>query len=182
MKVYTKTGDKGLTGLLTGERIEKDSLRVEAYGAIDEISSALGLARVWCTKADVKEIIYNTQKILMMVMAEVASTSNDTHYITKEHSAQFEQYIDELDAKLPPLNAFIIPGGNAGAAALDLARTVTRRAERQVLRLSRQETVNEDVLITLNRLSDLCFVLSRVELIEAKVEKKTVNKGDDFIG
>ncbi|WP_378955474.1 cob(I)yrinic acid a,c-diamide adenosyltransferase [Pelosinus sp. sgz500959] len=181
MKVYTKTGDKGLTGLLTGERIEKDSLRVEAYGTIDEISSALGLARVWSKNTEVKEIIYNSQKVLMMLMAEVASVAGDTHYITQEHSAQFEQYIDQLDAKLPPLNAFIIPGGNAGAAALDLARTVTRRAERQVLRLSRQEEVSEHVLITLNRLSDLCFILSRTELVEIKVENKVKEKGD-FIG
>lgn len=180
-KVYTKTGDKGLTGLLTGGRIEKDSLRVEAYGTIDEISSALGLARVWCNKADVKEMIYSTQKVLMMVMAEVASVQSDIKYITEEHSAQLEQYIDQLDAQLPPLNAFIIPGGNAGAAALDLARTVTRRAERQVLRLSRQEKINEDVLITLNRLSDLCFMLSRTELAEDEVKAAIGDKGD-FIG
>lgn len=178
MKVYTKTGDKGLTGLLTGERIEKDSLRVEAYGTIDEISSALGLARVWCSKSDVKDIIYQAQKMLMMVMAEVASIKQDTRYITGEHSTQLEQYIDQLDAQLPPLNAFIIPGGNAGAAALDLARTVTRRAERQVLRLSRQEEISEHVLITLNRLSDLCFVMSRVELLEVQDGKKDKNKGD----
>lgn len=178
MKVYTKTGDKGLTGLLTGERIEKDSLRVEAYGTIDEISSALGLARVWCSKSDVKDIIYQAQKMLMMVMAEVASIKQDARYITEEHSTQLEQYIDQLDAQLPPLNAFIIPGGNPGAAALDLARTVTRRAERQVLRLSRQEEISEHVMITLNRLSDLCFVMSRVELLEVQEVKKEKNKGD----
>ena len=166
MKVYTKTGDKGTTGLLTGERIEKDSVRVEAYGTIDEINSALGLARVWCTKTDVKDIIYSAQKTLMMIMADLASIHSDTHYISEENSRQLEQLIDKLDAQLPPLQAFIIPGGNAGAAALDLARTVTRRAERQVLRLSRQEEVNKHILITLNRLSDLCFMLARVELIE----------------
>jgi cob(I)alamin adenosyltransferase len=164
MKVYTKTGDKGTTGLLTGERIDKDSLRVEAYGTLDEINSALGLARVWCTKGDVQEMIYKSQKVLMMMMAELASVNGSTSYITQEHSGQFEEFIDQLDAKLPPLKEFIIPGGNAGAAALDLARTVTRRAERQVIRLSRQEKVDEYVLITLNRLSDLCFMLARMEL------------------
>lgn len=181
MKVYTKTGDKGLTGLLTGERIEKDSLRVEAYGTIDEISSALGLARVWCKSDEVKDVIYKAQKVLMMIMAEVASVDSDTQYITPDHSAQFEHIIDQLDAQLPPLNAFIIPGGNAGAAALDLARTVTRRAERQVLRLSRQEEVNQHVLITLNRLSDLCFVLSRTELAEVEIDDKVRDK-EDFVG
>jgi cob(I)alamin adenosyltransferase len=164
MKVYTKTGDKGATGLLTGERIDKDSLRVEAYGTIDEISSALGLARVWSTKSDVKDMIYQSQQMLMMLMAELASIHGDTHYITQEHSKQLEAFIDTLDEKLPPLTEFIIPGGSAGAAALDLARTVTRRAERQVLRLSRQEEVDEWVMVTLNRLSDLCFMLARREL------------------
>ena len=166
MKVYTKTGDKGTTGLLTGERIEKDSPRVEAYGTIDEINSALGLARVWCAKVEVQEIIYSAQKMLMMVMADLASLNSDTNYISAEHSRQLEQFIDQLDAKLPPLQSFIIPGGNAGSAALDLARTVTRRGERQVLRLVKHEKVNEHVLITLNRLSDLCFILARVELSE----------------
>jgi len=166
MKVYTKTGDKGTTGLLTGERIEKDSIRVEAYGTIDEVNSALGLARVWCAKPDVQGIIYSGQKTLMLIMADLASINSSAYFISEEHSKELEQFIDKLDAQLPPLQAFIIPGGNAGAAALDLARTVTRRAERQVLRLSRQEEVNRHVLITLNRLSDLCFMLARVELSE----------------
>jgi cob(I)alamin adenosyltransferase len=164
MKVYTKTGDKGTTGLLTGERIEKDSLRVETYGTIDEINSALGLARVWCAKPDNKEIIYNLQKVLMLIMAELASTTMDVHYIKEEHVTKFENLIDTINDQLPPLTEFIIPGGNAGSASLDLARTVTRRAERQVIKLSRQEVINEQVLIVLNRLSDLCFMLARSEL------------------
>ena len=168
MKIYTKTGDKGTTGLLTGERIDKDSVRVEAYGTVDEVSSALGLARTWCTHPEVQDVIYQGQKALMMVMADLASIGNDVHYITQEHAKQFEQFIDKFDAQLPPLKEFIIPGGTAGAAALDLARTVTRRAERQVLRLSKQEAVNEQVLILLNRLSDLCFTMARVELSDYK--------------
>lgn len=165
MKVYTKTGDKGTTGLLTGERVEKDSLRVEAYGIVDEINSALGLARVWCSKNDNKDIIYSLQKMLMMVMADLASINNDTNYITEEHVKKLEEYIDTIDVQLPPLKEFIVPGGNAGAAALDLARTTTRRGERQVIKLSKQEFVNNQVLIVLNRLSDLCFMLSRAELV-----------------
>jgi cob(I)alamin adenosyltransferase len=166
MKVYTKTGDKGTTGLLTGERIEKDSLRVEAYGMIDEINSALGLARVWCNKSDNKNIIYSLQKMLMLIMADLASINQEAHYIKEEHVKQLEEFIDTIDAQLPPLNEFIIPGGNAGAAALDLARTTTRRGERQVIKLSKQEPINEQVLIALNRLSDLCFMLSRAELVQ----------------
>lgn len=164
MKVYTKTGDKGTTGLLTGERIDKDSLRVEAYGIVDEINSALGLARVWCCKNENKDIIYSVQKMLMMVMADLASVNKESYYITEAHVKQLEQYIDALDAKLAPLKEFIIPGGSAGAAALDLARTTARRGERQTIKLSKQEDVNEQVLIALNRLSDLCFMLSRAEL------------------
>lgn len=168
MKVYTKTGDKGTTGLLTGERIEKDSLRVEAYGTVDEVNSALGLARTWCISTEVQDMLYQGQKVLMLIMADLASVDHDTYYITPEHTQQFEQFIDKLDAQLPPLTEFIIPGGNAGAAALDLGRTVTRRAERQVLRLSRHEKVNEQVLIVLNRLSDLCFMMARTELSACK--------------
>lgn len=162
MKVYTKTGDKGTTGLLTGERIDKDNIRVEAYGTVDEINSALGMARALSVKPDVKETIYKLQKFLMLLMADLASSS-DSHYVTIEHVKVLEQTIDEFDEKLPPLKEFVIPGDSPGAAALDLARTITRRAERQLLRLARQEKVDEALLIALNRLSDLCFVLSRYE-------------------
>ena len=162
MKVYTKTGDKGTTGLLTGERIAKDSLRVEAYGNVDEINSALGLARALCIKAEVKETVYKLQKMLMLIMAELAS-GDGTVYITADHINLLEQAMDKFDEALPPLTEFLVPGDNPGSAALDTARTTTRRAERQVLRLSKQEKVGENLMITLNRLSDLCFVLSRVE-------------------
>ena len=163
MKVYTKTGDKGTTALLTGERVDKDSLRVETYGTVDEISSALGLARASCTKADVCETIFSLQKLLMLLMAELASVDNENKYITIEQVQLLEETIDKFDEQLPPLKQFIIPGDNASSAALDLARTITRRAERQAIRLSRQEPINEHLMIALNRLSDLCFVLARVE-------------------
>lgn len=163
-KVYTKTGDKGTTGLLTGERIKKTSARVEAYGTVDEISSALGLARANSVKSEVKETVYKLQKLLMLIMADLASSGSANHYITADHVTTLEQIIDEFDAKLPPLHSFVIPGDTPGAAALDLARTITRRAERQSLRVQEQgEAINEHLLICLNRLSDLCFVLSRYE-------------------
>jgi cob(I)alamin adenosyltransferase len=167
MKIYTKTGDKGTTGLLTGERIEKDSLRVEAYGIVDEINSALGLSRALCTHSDVKKSIFDVQRLLMLIMAELASVKQEKPYITGEHVKQLEDLIDQYDALLEPLKQFLIPGDNPGAAALDVARTTTRRAERQAVRLSRREFVNENVLIALNRLSDLCFTLSRVETEKA---------------
>ena len=161
--VYTRTGDKGTTGLYTGERVPKQSLRVEAYGTVDEITSALGLARAQATREDVKETILNVQKLLMSVMADIASLNLPEPYIKEEHVKLFESTIDKFDALLQPLNHFIIPGDTVAAAALDIARTTPRRAERCLLRLAETEEVNPNVLICLNRLSDLCFILGRVE-------------------
>ena len=160
--VYTRTGDKGTTGLYTGERVPKQSLRVEAYGTV-EITSALGLARAQATREDVKETIFNVQKLLMSVMADIASLNLPEPYIKEDHVKLFESTIDKFDALLAPLGHFIIPGDTVAAAALDIARTTTRRAERCLLRLAETEEVNPNVLICLNRLSDLCFILARVE-------------------
>lgn len=164
MKVYTKTGDKGTTGLLSGERVEKDCLRVNVYGTIDELDSALGMARAFVVRDDVKESIYNLQKLLGLMMADVASINLQEPYITAEHITTIEQSIDKFDALLEPLRHFIIPGDTQGAAMLDLARTVARRAERLCISLSKQEQVNNNVLICLNRISDFCFIMSRVEV------------------
>jgi cob(I)alamin adenosyltransferase len=163
MKIYTKTGDKGTTSLYTGERVAKDSDRVEAYGTVDELDSAFGLARTLCRNGEVVTVIYEVQKLLWLVMAEVASQGDQKSPITCEQVQFIEQRIDSFDAKLQPLTNFLIPGGCPGSAALDVARTVARRAERQLWRLNRLETLNEQVLVILNRISDLCFVLSRVE-------------------
>ena len=158
--VYTRTGDKGTTGLYTGERVSKCSTRVESYGNLDEITSALGLARSLVKRDDVKEAIFNVQKLLMSMMADVASLNLPQPYITEEHVKL-----------LQPLSHFIIPGDSPGAGALDIARTTTRRAERQLLRLNETEPVNPQLLICVNRLSDLCFILARVET-EVGVEKE----------
>lgn len=161
--VYTRTGDKGTTGLYTGERVPKQSLRVDAYGTVDEINSALGMARAQVKREDVKETIFSVQKLLMSLMADVASLNLPEPYIKEEHVKLFEDTIDKFDALLEPLGHFIVPGDTVGAAALDVARTTTRRAERRLLRLAETEQVNANVLVCLNRLSDLCFILARVE-------------------
>ncbi len=161
--VYTRTGDKGTTGLCTGERVSKHSLRVEAYGTVDEITSALGLARATVTRQDVKGTILKVQQLLMSLMADIASMNLPEPYIKEEHVKMLESTIDKYDAMLEPLGHFIIPGDTLGAAALDIARTTTRRAERCALRLAEEEPVNQQALIALNRLSDLCFILARVE-------------------
>lgn len=162
MKIYTKAGDKGMTGLFTGERVPKDSLRVEAYGTVDETDAALGLARSLCEWDDVKTTIYSLQKFLWLLMADLASSGSEGR-VKQDHVAEIEQQIDSYQEKLPPLNHFIVAGDNRGAAALNLARTVARRAERLTIALSKQEQVNEVILVALNRLSDLCFILARAE-------------------
>lgn len=163
MKIYTKTGDQGQTGLFTGERVPKDSIRVEAYGLVDEADSALGMARAIAINPEVKSTIYDLQKLLWSLMADIASIGAQAR-ITTEQVQQVEALIDKFDSQLPPLTSFLVPGDTASSAALDIARTVTRRAERQLWRLARQEELSGEGLVFLNRLSDLCFVLARVEI------------------
>ncbi len=163
MKIYTKTGDQGTTGLYTGQRVQKDSLRVEAYGNVDEINSALGMARAMAKNEEVQTTILELQKLLMQrVMSDLASMGA-VSYTTEQDVARLEELIDIFTNRMAPLNHFIIPGENVGAAALDVARTTTRRAERQLWRLSRQEKIDGVLIVVLNRLSDLCFTLSRAE-------------------
>lgn len=164
MKIYTKTGDQGTTGLYTGQRVEKDSARVEAYGNVDEINSALGLARALVKNPEVRETILELQKLLMQrVMSDLASDGAPAYTSVKDVT-RLEELIDSYTQRMKPLNHFIIPGDTPGAAALDVARTTTRRAERQVWRMSRQESIDDVILVVLNRLSDLCFTLARAEV------------------
>ena len=162
MKIYTKTGDAGTTGLYTGERVEKNSLRVQVYGAIDEADSAFALARAFVSVDDVREKIFAVQKKLPRLMADFASLNREPS-ITADDVAELERQIDALDEMLPPLKNFLIPGSTKGGAFLDLARTVTRRAERLACELSKTEPVHESDKIFLNRLSDYCFMLMRLE-------------------
>ncbi len=162
MSVYTKTGDKGTTGLYTGQRIAKNSLRVKAYGTIDEVSSALGMARAFCKNDEVKEIILKLQKNNGLLMADLASLDQEP-LITNEHVNELESIIDGIEAKLPPLHQFLIAGESQGGSCLDLARTFIRRAERAILDLAEQEIVHDSDRFYVNRVSDLCFVLMRLE-------------------
>ncbi|MCR5833774.1 MAG: cob(I)yrinic acid a,c-diamide adenosyltransferase [Selenomonadaceae bacterium] len=162
MKIYTKTGDAGLTGLYTGERVEKNSLRVQVYGAIDEIDSALGIARAFVIDDDVREKIFTLQKLLPRLMADFASLNRDAT-ITEDDVYKLETEMDTLQSSLPPLREFVIPGSSKGGAFLDLARTITRRAERLACELAKSEHVHESNKIFLNRLSDYCFLLMRRE-------------------
>ena len=162
MSVYTKTGDKGQTGLYTGERVDKCCPRVETYGGVDEADSALGLARAFCRRDDVREKIFAVQKILPLLMADLASL-NQAPLIKAEHIEQTEREMDVLESALPPLKEFLLPGKTQGGAFLDLARTIFRRAERSLVKLTQTESVHETDRILLNRLSDYCFLLMRWE-------------------
>ncbi|MBR6014059.1 MAG: cob(I)yrinic acid a,c-diamide adenosyltransferase [Selenomonadaceae bacterium] len=162
MKVYTKTGDEGVTSLFTGERIEKDSPRVEVYGTVDEINSALAMARSFSNVEEIREKIFELQKILPRLMADLASL-NGKKMLNDADISKIEQEIDFLEEKLPPLKNFVIPGDTKAGACLDLARTITRRAERKLYKLSRFEEISETDRIFINRLSDYLFMLMRTE-------------------
>lgn len=165
MKIYTKTGDQGQTGLLGGRRVPKDDIRIEAYGTIDELSVALGLARTVGLPPSLIALILEVQNDLFLVGAELASPAGpdpSTGQIRAEHVQRLEAAIDEQEEGLEPLQQFILPGGTLAAGFLHQARTICRRAERRVVTLARQEEISPLIVTYLNRLSDLLFVLARV--------------------
>lgn len=161
-KVYTRTGDKGKTSLYTGERVSKASVRVETYGTIDEADSVLGMARAFATHDNVKKTIYKVQKELWLLMADIASLGKEPN-ITEDTVTEVEKTIDAYTEELAPLDHFLVPGETKSSAPLDMARSVVRRAERLMWKLGETEDIHESDLKYLNRLSDLCFTLSRYE-------------------
>lgn len=165
--IYTGGGDRGETGLFGGGRVPKDDVRVEAYGAVDELNACLGLARTAGLPADLDSLVARLQNDLFVLGADLAtppdSTARGDRVVRlKEGAARgLEPEIDRLDAALPALKTFLLPGGSPAGAALHLARTVCRRAERRVVTLARKSEVSEEALVYLNRLSDLLFVMAR---------------------
>ncbi len=162
MGVTTKTGDQGQTSLFTGERVNKDSLRVEVYGMVDSLGSALGMARAFVENEHVKDHILAVQKKLGLLMADFASRNKAPH-ITEEMIAELEAQGTAIEESLPPLREFIIPGDRKSSAMLDFARTAARGAERRAWALSREDEVHAVDIRFLNRLSDYIFLLMRVE-------------------
>ena len=164
-KIYTRGGDKGLTSLGDGTRVPKQSLRVEAYGTVDEANAALGLARLH-TSGDEDAMLGRIQNELFDLGADLCTPEDGRRAagalrVLGSQVKRLETEIDRMNAELQPLNSFILPGGSAAAAYLHLARTITRRAERLVSALAAEEKVNPEALRYLNRLSDHLFVLSR---------------------
>lgn len=166
MKIYTKTGDKGKTSLCDGEKVSKSSLRVAAYGDIDELSSCIGFAISMLRSRRVKKILEKVQHDLFILGSHVATCKKESHDVLpkfeQEKIQELEKVIDEFSEKLPKLTRFVLPGGTKGAAAIHLARTSCRRAERTCVKLSEEQYLYLPVLPYLNRLSDLLFVFARV--------------------
>jgi cob(I)alamin adenosyltransferase len=166
MKIYTKTGDDGQTGLFGGERTSKNDARVEAYGSVDETNACLGVARAAGPSPDVDAALERIQAQLFVLGAELATPPAHRArlrlpLLTADDATALEADIDRLEAGLPALASFVLPAGTAAASALHLARTVCRRAERAVVGVRELAAVRPELVIYLNRLSDLLFVMAR---------------------
>lgn len=166
-RIYTKTGDDGMTGLIGGQRVSKDSLRIETCGTVDELNALLGVIRSLPLDSAAEEALLRVQDHLFTLSANLAVTEaamrarHGVPPITVEHVTLLEKEIDEMQAALEPLRKFILPGGSDSAALLHFARAVARRAERRCVSLAAKETVEPEIIRYLNRLSDLLFMLAR---------------------
>lgn len=169
-KIYTRTGDDGTTGLGDGTRVSKDSLRVEAYGTVDELNSVIGLLLTHTLPEGIHECLVSVQHRLFDLGGELCLPGHTT--IKQQHVNELEQVLDDLNANLSPLKDFILPGGSTAAAVCHVARTVCRRAERRIISLSKQEQISEVAIHYLNRLSDLLFVIGRT--LNAKADYSDV--------
>lgn len=166
MKIYTKTGDSGLTSLFGGGRVQKNAVRIEAYGTVDELNATLGVVRAHKPSQKVDEMLAIIQNELFVLGSDLATPHGsrvEIDRIKPEMSVRLESWIDELDADLEPLRYFVLPGGSVTASFLHISRTVCRHAERCVVTAKNIETISEDAIIYLSRLSDLLFVMSRYE-------------------
>ena len=173
-KIYTKSGDEGLTGLGSRQRVPKDALRVQAYGTVDELNSHIGLALALGLDERLMAVLTAVQNELFHLGSDLSFPEEDKAQfaipqIEERHVVALEEVIDELTAVVGPLENFILPGGSVGSAQLHVARTVCRRAEREVVTLAREEKVGEFVIQYLNRLSDALFVMARYENYQKQV-------------
>ena len=167
MKIYTRAGDEGKTGLIDGSRVSKDNLRVAAYGDVDELNAVIGVVKAHSRDTSLNDLLHQVQRDLFALGAQLADPKSKIG--TKKAKAAFppsqvkklEKAIDQRDGVLPPLTSFILPGGSPLGSFLHLARTVCRRAERTIISLSHQEEIEPIFIVYLNRLSDLLFVLAR---------------------
>jgi cob(I)alamin adenosyltransferase len=181
VKIYTRTGDGGETSLMGGGRVPKDHARVAAYGDVDEANAAIGVALTTEPRELAADLLHAVQRDLFAIGGALATpepdrlkaAQRDKMVLAPGRVEALERAMDDATAELPALTAFVLPGGTPKAAALHVARTVCRRAERAVVHLARTETVTEDVLVYLNRLSDLLFTLARLANHRAGVPDRT---------
>ena len=176
MKIYTKTGDDGTTGLIGGSRVKKYDLRLEAYGTIDELNAAIGVIRSSKLPDNVVGILNKIQNKLFNIGSLLASDEKGEAFtsnlaITEENIKDLEHAIDEYQEQLPELTHFVLPGGNFSSAQCHVARTVCRRAERRILEFAEHSKVHNEILIYINRLSDFLFVLSRKLAYDNDIEE-----------
>jgi cob(I)alamin adenosyltransferase len=177
MKIYTKTGDQGITSLLGGTRVPKSDLRIDAYGTVDELNSYIGLLRDQEVNKDRSELLKEIQDRLFTIGADLATVPGKDKVkkpdLLSEDIELLEKEMDQMELKLPPLTAFILPGGHTAVSFCHIARTVCRRTERITVELASFEPVSELVIQYLNRLSDYLFVLGRMMALELDVEEVT---------
>jgi len=167
MSVYTRTGDSGKTSLFVGKRVSKASLRVETYGSLDELNSVIGATLIFVNDLNIKKELKRIQSDLFEIGAELSRAPKirnlELYRYLEKRVLEFEDIIDFLTKKLPELNNFILPGGGKGGSFLHLARTVARRVERNVVALTEKESVEAEITVFINRLSDLLFMMARME-------------------
>ncbi|GAB2323547.1 cob(I)yrinic acid a,c-diamide adenosyltransferase [Alkalibacterium sp. m-11] len=176
MGIYTKTGDKGETSLFDGSRVKKYSYRVNTYGTMDELNSFVSLAEKMVNRTESRDILIEIQKKIFLVSAEIATTNmhkleNKSDIIKKDHIEFLEQVIDKFSKELPKVTSFVLPGKCVSAAQLHVARTVCRRAERELIHLGQTETIRSELVMYLNRLSDCLYILARTEDEDDHLEK-----------
>jgi cob(I)alamin adenosyltransferase len=181
LKIYTKTGDDGTTGLIGGSRVKKYDLRLEAYGTVDELNAAIGVVRSSKLPENVTEILNKIQNKLFNIGSLLASDDKGEAFtsnlaITEENINDLENAIDEYQNQLPELTHFILPGGDFLSAQCHVARTVCRRAERRILEFAEHSKVQNEIIIYINRLSDFLFVLSRKLAFDNNVEEVSWKK------
>ncbi len=165
MKIYTKTGDRGETSLYSGERVAKTDLRISAVGTLDELNAGLGLAIAFGSEEEVRKILVDLQNLVFRIAADLATIGDKRALkrIDASEVADIEGVIDRIHAQLPELRAFILPGGTPAAAQIHICRTICRRAEREAIALAAVHKLTPQVCILINRLSDLLFLLARLQ-------------------
>lgn len=177
MAIYTRTGDKGKTSLMSGQRVSKSDLRVETYGTIDELNSAIGAAiaeliRIKDKGLRIKKELIKIQNDLLEIGSNLANPASKQLKYLEKRVKEFEKFIDQMTQNLPPLKNFILPGGGKAGSMLHLARAICRRAERKIVALNNKQKIGNNIIIYLNRLSDLLFTMAR--FTNFKEKKKEV--------